>query len=71
MLSRQKNHLESFKTRVERMQRDEKVDDQDIESVAGQTLLEKIRLEDKKATLSPEELVKRQQSKERKMRKFV
>ena len=51
------------------MQRDERLDE-DAE-IMGQTLLEKIRAEDKTAALTMEQKERKLQSKQRKMRKFV
>lgn len=52
MLYRESNKLMYAKNRVDRMQRDERLED-DAE-IMGQTLLEKIRAEDKTATLTME-----------------
>ena len=69
MLYRESNKLMYAKNRVDRMQRDERLDE-DAE-IMGQTLLEKIRAEDKTAALTMEQKERKLQSKQRKMRKFV
>ena len=49
MLYREKNELGQVKYRVHRMQRDEELENDHTEPIEGQTLLEKIRQEDKNA----------------------
>ena len=55
MLYREKNELGQVKHRVHRMQRDEELENDHTDPIEGQTLLEKIRQEDKNAQLTQDE----------------
>ena len=71
MLNREANNLDMARYRVHRMQRDELIDDIGNVSIKGQTLLDKMRDEDKTAKLSIFDKEKRLQTQQNRMRKMV
>ena len=71
MLRREKIELKSTYTRVNKMQRDEKIREDDIVAAYPVSLLDKIRSDERTVTLAPHEKEQRMKSKQRKMRKIV
>ena len=71
MLRREKLELKSTYTRVNKMQRDEKIREDDIVAAYPVSLLDKIRSDERTVTLAPHEKEQRMKSKQRKMRKIV
>ena len=70
MLYRESNNLDAIRKRIDRMQKDENIEGGDTE-IMGQTLLEKIRAQDKTAKLSPKQKEEKLKEEQKRLHKFV